>query len=146
MLLVITKRFIELHLPVHDLKPKLIFHLKGYMTFTFDLVTLTLGQFQRPININTLCKYYQDPSIRSWFITERIFDINVNVTLTFDLVTLTLGQLWRLININYINKYLQDPSIRSWFISKKHLMRRASRPGKAVHLCNKSGKVLWPYA
>ena len=34
------------------------------MTLTFDLVTLTLGQLQRLININNICKYHQDPSIR----------------------------------------------------------------------------------
>jgi len=34
------------------------------MTLTFDLVTLAFGQLQRLTNINNLCKYHQDPSIR----------------------------------------------------------------------------------
>ena len=47
------------------------FHINAYMTLTFDLVTLTLGQLQRLININNICKYHQDPSIRPWFIGQN---------------------------------------------------------------------------
>ena len=41
------------------------------MTLTFDRVTLTLCQLQHLININNICKYHQDPSIRSWFIGKN---------------------------------------------------------------------------
>ena len=41
------------------------------MTLTFDLVTLTLGQLQRLININIICKFHQDPSIRLLFIGKK---------------------------------------------------------------------------
>ena len=44
--------------------------------FTWMLIwswplTLTLGQLQRLININNICKYHQDPSIRPWFIGQN---------------------------------------------------------------------------
>ena len=67
---------------------------------------LTLGQIYRLININNICEYHQDPSIRSWFIAEtRILHKHIYVTLTFDLVTLTLDQIYRLANINNICEY-----------------------------------------
>ena len=56
---------------VDDLWSKKEFYINAYVTLTFDLVTLTLGQLYRPININNICEYHQDPSIRSWFIGEK---------------------------------------------------------------------------
>ena len=108
--------------------------INTYVILTFDRVTLTLGQLYRLININNICEYHQDPSIRPWFIAEtRILHKHINVTLTFDLVTLTLGQLYRLININNICKYHQDQSIRSLFIGEKHSMRRDTRTDTGTH-------------
>ena len=44
----------------------------AYLTLTFDLVTLTLGQLQHLININPMYDFDQDPVIRSWFIEKNI--------------------------------------------------------------------------
>ena len=37
----------------------------AYLTLTFDLETLTLGQLQHLININPMYDFDQDPVIRS---------------------------------------------------------------------------------
>ena len=42
-----------------------VVYIIAYVTLTFDLVTLTLGQLYRLININYICEYHQDPSISS---------------------------------------------------------------------------------
>ena len=49
---------------------QIIFSHKN-MTLTIDLVTLTLGQLQRLISINKICKYHQDQCIHSWFIDKK---------------------------------------------------------------------------
>ena len=41
------------------------------MTLTFELVTLTFGQFQRLIKMNDICKYHQDQPIRSCLIGKK---------------------------------------------------------------------------
>ena len=79
---------------VNDLWSKKEFSINGKVTLTFDLVTLSLGQLVRLINIHNICEYHQDPSIRSWLIAETIIlHKHIYVTLTFDRVTLTLVQL-----------------------------------------------------
>ena len=47
------------------------FYKIAYMTLTFDLVTLTLGQLQHLIDINPMYDFDEDPIIRSWFIGEK---------------------------------------------------------------------------
>ena len=92
------------------------------MTLTFDLVTLTLGQLQRLININNICKYHQNPSIRWCFINFTRFFFYIIAYLTFDLVTLTFVHLKLFIIINHVCKYHQYPFICSWFIVHYHSM------------------------
>ena len=60
----ITKSFIKIHRYAHELKPKLFFYINDYMTLTLDLVTLTLDQLERLINIDNICKYHKiHPSV-----------------------------------------------------------------------------------
>ena len=47
-----------------------LFYILAYLTLTFDLVTLTLGQLQYLININPMYDFDQDPIIRSWYKDE----------------------------------------------------------------------------
>ena len=49
-----------------------------YVTLTFDLVILTLGQIYRLININNICEYHQDLSIFSRFIGELVHALWIN--------------------------------------------------------------------
>ena len=44
-----------------------IFCLNAYVTLTYDLVALTLGQYQHSINTNHMCKSHQGPILPSWF-------------------------------------------------------------------------------
>ena len=73
VVLTLTRSFNKIHQYVYELKPKINIktNINAYMTLTFGLVTLTLGQLQHPININNICKYHQDPSIRLWFIGKN---------------------------------------------------------------------------
>ena len=50
---------------------QIIFFIIAYLTLTFDLMTLTLGQLFCLININLICKYHKDPIIRLWFIGQK---------------------------------------------------------------------------
>ena len=112
-ILIICPSIIKILSSIYDLYPNKDFYIRAYVTLTFDLVTLTLGHLYRLINMNNICEYHQDLSIRSWFIAEtRILHKHIYVTLTFDLVTLTFGQLQDFININYICKYHHDTIIR----------------------------------
>ena len=101
----------------------LLFHISVYLTLTFDPVTLTLCQLLGLINIYHMCKYHQDPTIRSWFIIKNTrCALTACLTLTFDLVTLTLGQLSLLININQAYEFHQDLIFCSCFIGKPNFL------------------------
>ena len=81
------------------------FYIIAYLTSTFDLVTLTLGQLQHIIVINYMWKYHKYPVIGSWYIFDSIFCKLAYLTLTFDLVTFTLGQLQHPIYTYHLYKY-----------------------------------------
>ena len=59
------------------------FYKIAYLTLTFDLVTLTLGQLQHLIDINPMYDFDQDPFICSWYIVKtsflqnRIYDLDL---------------------------------------------------------------------
>ena len=56
------------------------FHLNADMTLTFDLVTLTLGQLARLINIYSICKYHKiHPSVHDlWAKNTRCKRANIH--------------------------------------------------------------------
>ena len=54
-----------------SLKKNVFFPKIMNLTLTFDPMTLTLCQLESLININHMCKYHQDPIIRSWFLGLR---------------------------------------------------------------------------
>ena len=49
------------------------FYKLAYLTWTFDLVTLILGQLQHLVDINYMFKYHRYPIIGSWYIVETSF-------------------------------------------------------------------------
>ena len=61
---------------VHELQSKQFFYKLGYLTLTFDLVTLTLGQLLHLIDINHVCKYHLYLIIGSWYIVKIRFSQN----------------------------------------------------------------------
>ena len=90
------------------------FYFIACLTFTFDCVTLTMGQLQHLIDINHVWKYYQYPIIGSWHKVTKSFYKLAYLASNFHLVTLTRSQRQHRISINHVFKYHQYQNIGSW--------------------------------
>ena len=88
------------------------------MTLTFDLVTLTLVNFNFLSLVNMLVSVIDIQSLIHDIQSKQFFYKIAYLTLTFNLMTLTLGQLQNRVYIDHVLKYHQYLITRSWFIDK----------------------------
>ena len=80
LIIIICLSVIDIQSLVHDIKSKQILYKLAYLTLTFDLVILTLGQLQHLNVINHMCKYHQNPIIGWWYkVGRNKFSTNLHI-------------------------------------------------------------------
>ena len=90
------------------------FYKLAYLTLTFDLVTLTLGQLLHLIDINHMCKYHLYLIIGSWYIVKTRF--SQNCIFDLDLWPCDLD-LRSTLTSHWYQSYVQVSSISNhWFM------------------------------
>ena len=100
---------------VHELQSKQFFYKLAYLTLTFDLVTLTLGQLLHLIDINHVCKYHLYLIISSWYIVKTSF--SQNCIFDLDLWPCDLD-LRSTLTSHWYQSYVQVSSISNlWFMA-----------------------------